>query len=254
MSSKRKNSVLTIAEKIIEFVQKARAGRLDARSLMPMAYVFAVFLFLGLVLFIFYVDMQNKAGDKKVVDPNEEEEMRKFMEENGLGDLNDFSGLAKEPKQDDDTIVQGSTEFYDWQQTKMEMEVFIPNLAKETRGKDVQISIKPTSLTAVVAGKQIINGPLYAEVIPDECNWQIEEDADTGDRKVWISLYKKEATLLKKMWPVVVQGDNSKSSVSRVKAVGGMPMTEIDISDESSMKEAIRQAKDVARRRKQSAQ
>ena len=171
------------------------------------------------------------------------------MEENGLADMNNFGSLAKTPKQDDDTIIHGSTENYDWQQSKTEMEVFIPNIAKETRGKDVNISITSHSLHASIAGKEIINGSLYAEVIPDECNWQIEEDEVTGGRQVWISLYKREATLLKKMWPVVVQGDNSKSSVSRVKTVGGMPMAEIDISDEGRMKEAIKQAKDVARRR-----
>jgi hypothetical protein len=240
---------MTVAEKIVEVIEKARAGRLDARTLMPMAYVFAFFLLMGLVVFILYVESRNKEGDKTVIDPNEEEEMRKFMEENGLGDLNDYNGLAKAPKQDDDTIIYGSAEHYDWQQSKTEMEVFIPNLAKETRGKDVNISITSSSLRATIAGKEIINGSLYAEVIPDECNWQIEEDAVTGDRKVWISLYKKEATLLKKMWPVVVQGDNSKSSASRVKTMGGVPMAEIDISDEGSMKEAIKQAKSAAARR-----
>ena len=90
--------------------------------------------------------------------------------------MNNFGSLAKTPKQDDDTIIHGSTENYDWQQSKTEMEVFIPNIAKETRGKDVNISITSHSLHASIAGKEIINGSLYAEVIPDECNWQIEED------------------------------------------------------------------------------
>ena len=180
-------NVFSFAEKILEAIQKARAGRLDARSLMPLAYFIAFILLMGLVFFIFYVDSKNKSGDKIVVDPNEEEEMRKFMEENGLADVNNFGSLAKTPKQDDDTIIHGSTENYDWQQSKTEMEVFIPNIAKETRGKDVNISIKSHSLYAH-CWEEIINGPLYAEVIPGECNWQIEEDEVSGDQKVWISV------------------------------------------------------------------
>ena len=130
MLGKRGVNVFSFAEKILEAIQKARAGRLDARSLMPLAYFIAFILLMGLVFFIFYVDSKNKSGDKIVVDPNEEEEMRKFMEENGLADVNNFGSLAKTPKQDDDTIIHGSTENYDWQQSKTEMEVFIPNIAK----------------------------------------------------------------------------------------------------------------------------
>ena len=78
-------------------------------------------------------------------------------------------------------------------------------------------------------------------MIPDECNWQIEEDEVTGGRQVWIS--QKGGHPIEEDVAGGVQGDNSKSSVSRVKTVGGMPMAEIDISDEGRMKEAIKQAK-----------
>lgn len=248
-------TLFAIAERFVEIINKAKAGRLDARTMMPILYLVALVFFLGLFLFIFYVEAKSKEGDVPVEDPNEEEEMRKFMEENGMGDLNDLSGLATKPKNDDDAIVYGATEFYDWQQSKFEMEVFIPNLDAGIRGKDVKVDIKPRKLCASVAGKDIINGTLYAEVVPDECNWQIEEDASSGERKVWITLFKKEATLQNKMWPVVVEGDNSKSSASRVKtAPGGMPVTSVDISDESSMKEAIRQAKEAALRRRKAAE
>ena len=246
-----------VADEALEIYRKLRAGRIDKSMIVPLSYFFSIFLFGGLIWFIFYVDSQGRMPVVPPEDPNEEAEMRKFLEDNDLGDDNDhldMSKLASKRRNDDDAIVYGSTEFYDWSQSSTEMEVFMHSMDTDLRAKDVTVTIKASSIHVTIKEEEKMKGALYADIIPEECSWQVEDDGVTGGRKLWITLFKRKATNQSKMWPCVIQGDGSKSSASKVKTTpGGVPMAEIDLSDENSMKEAIRQAKDAARERQKQA-
>lgn len=234
---------------------KLKRGKIDSTTLVPVAYMFSLVLIGGLFWFIFWSDAKSRMPAVAPEDPEEEEKMKKFLEEQGMGDDYDYSKLnASKKMNDDDSIVYGSTETYDWSQSKTEMEVFVPNLPSSLRAKDISVSITAREIAVSLEGEEKLKGRLYAEVIPDECSWQVEDETNSDGRKLWISLYKKVPTLQNKMWPCVIEGDYSKSSASNVKiAPGGTPVTSIDLSDEDSMKEAIRQAKDAARARQKSA-
>jgi hypothetical protein len=213
-------------------------------------------LLAGLFWFIFWADSKNRMPSVAPEDPEEEEQMKKFLEEQGLSDDDyDYSKLkANKTMNDDDSIVYGSTETYDWSQSKTEMEVFVPGLPSSLRAKEVTVDISARDITVSIQGEQKMKGRLYAEVIPDECSWQVEDETSSGGRKLWVTLYKKVPTLQNKMWPCVIEGDSSKSAASKVKvAPGGTPVAEIDLSDEDGMREAIKQAKQAAAARQKSA-
>lgn len=236
--------------------KKILAGRVDASTVVPLSYLFAIVLLAGLFWFIFWADSRDRMPIVAPEDPGEEEQMKKFLEEQGLSDEDyDYSKLkASKRMNDDDSIVHGSTETYDWSQSKTEMEVFVSNLPSSIRAKEIEVDISSREIAVLVRGEEKMKGRLYAEVIPDECSWQVEDESSSGDRKLWITLYKKVPTLQNKMWPCVIEGDSSKSSASKVKvAPGGTPVTEIDLSDEDSMREAIKQAKQAAAARQKRA-
>lgn len=57
--------------------------------------------------------------------------------------------------------------------------------------------------------KHMCIGDLYAEVIPSECNWQIDDDQSSGAsvRSLWITMVKRVPTERNQMWKCVLNGD-----------------------------------------------
>jgi hypothetical protein len=81
----------------------------------------------------------------------------------------DPGGLA--PSQD---IVSGQTDRYSWAQSNQEVDVFVP-VSETVKKKDIVCNITGFHLNLTVAGVEIINGALFAEIDPSECNWQLGE-------------------------------------------------------------------------------
>ena len=81
-----------------------------------------------------------------------------------------------------------------WNQTGSEISLRIP-VPSECRGRDVNLSIKPTQLTLQVSGEEHVSGSFESPVDPDESFWSIEEDADSGQRYVQVVLEKTEGYL-----------------------------------------------------------
>jgi len=81
-----------------------------------------------------------------------------------------------------------------WNQTGSEISLRIP-VSSECRGRDVNLSIKPSQLTLQVSGEEHVSGSFESPVDPDESFWSIEEDADSGQRYVQVVLEKTEGYL-----------------------------------------------------------
>ena len=81
-----------------------------------------------------------------------------------------------------------------WNQTGSEISLRIP-VPSECRGRDVNLSIKPTQLELQVSGEEHVSGKFESPVDPDESFWSIEEDADSGQRYVQVVLEKTEGYL-----------------------------------------------------------
>ena len=85
---------------------------------------------------------------------------------------NNSKAIEKLLSKDEPTELGGKTEKYNWSQTDKEVEVYI-QVPSNTKGKDVNYKISSNHLTLKISGNVVIDGDLYAAVIPDECNWQI---------------------------------------------------------------------------------
>ena len=81
----------------------------------------------------------------------------------------------------------GETPYYTWTQNSIELYVYLP-LGDEVRLRDVDVAIEERGLCVSVMGRLMIQGELEAEVSPDECMWEINDD--DGDRKLYIVLWK----------------------------------------------------------------
>ena len=144
----------------------------------------------------------------------------------------DYKALLDQSRQGNE-IVSGSAEKYDWQQTEGEVDVFIPldNDFAEAKSKEIKVHFSPKMLVVQIKDVVHIEGELYAETIPSECNWQI--DQDSSPRKLWITLVKRTKTARKLHWTCVLRGDQTVDTDSLAPMV-----TNIDINDKDSIKKA----------------
>ena len=74
-----------------------------------------------------------------------------------------------------------------WTQNSIEVYVYLP-VEDSVRLRDIEVKIEPRRIAVDVCGSPMIAGELEAEVAPDECMWEINDD--DGDRKLYIVLWK----------------------------------------------------------------
>mmetsp|Transcript_1091 Transcript_1091/g.3016 ORF Transcript_1091/g.3016 Transcript_1091/m.3016 type:complete len:329 (-) Transcript_1091:49-1035(-) len=68
------------------------------------------------------------------------------------------------------------TAVYEWTQEKTAVCVRVALPKGVTRGRQLEVDIRPSALrVAVYGGATLVAGDLYAAVKPDECTWEIEE-------------------------------------------------------------------------------
>mmetsp|Transcript_8610 Transcript_8610/g.12848 ORF Transcript_8610/g.12848 Transcript_8610/m.12848 type:complete len:197 (-) Transcript_8610:41-631(-) len=143
----------------------------------------------------------------------------------------DPAAIDKLFSKNDGDVLAGETKNYSWTQNDKEVEVYV-KVEDTVRGKDVKCEILPDSLSLSINGELLIDGYFYANVIPDECNWQI--DGDGAERRVWISLYKETPTTRNQHWKCVLEGDEE-IDVSGL----GPPVHHIDVNDKNSLHSAL---------------
>jgi len=123
---------------------------------------FSLFVFLFALSFVFWRFMSTKSTSKNPVSSENDSEIKHGY--------NDFSQLLDKSKDKD--YLNGTTSKYSWLQNEREIEITVP-IAGSISRKELKCVFNPGSLTLVHNTEEILNGELYAEVIPAECNWQI---------------------------------------------------------------------------------
>lgn len=129
-------------------------------------------------------------------------------------DISSFQKILDERKEKGSTA--GSTSKYSWTQNEQEVDIFIP-IQEYTLGQvissDISVDIKGSFIDVKIAGETIISDSFYADVIPSECNWQIEDAADQT-RRLWINLYKKKSTTKSNHWRHILLTDENAKQMS----------------------------------------
>ena len=81
----------------------------------------------------------------------------------------------------------------EWSQNMDEVELDVP-LPTDKGARDVQCRIMPNSLTFGFKGEQpLLQGTLFRQVRPDECNWQLWPVGDAPPTSVKITLVKAKS-------------------------------------------------------------
>lgn len=133
-------------------------------------------------------------------------------------------------------ILSGSTDRYDWQQSAAEVDVFVHlrcNDPVSLRSKEIKVDITAKALTVTIRGDLALQGEFYAEVLPAESNWQMDE-ADDGTRRLWITVVKRTKTARASHWACFLRGDPTVDT----KKLGPQAIA-LDASDPASVKRAV---------------
>lgn len=143
----------------------------------------------------------------------------------------------------DNAILYGKTDHYDWQQNETEVEMFV-NLKSfgdrnMLKAKDIEVTLKNTSLKIKVKGVVLVDGDFFAKVLADECNWQLDKNSD-GEQIIWLNLYKTVPTVRNQHWKCILKGDEQ-IKVAHL----GPPVHGVDPSDPNAVKKAIQQVTTV---------
>lgn len=104
----------------------------------------------------------------------------------------------------DDEQLGSSCDRYSWGQNENEVTVTF-RVAAGTKGKDVCMVAKSKSIKMAVRGEVLLEGPLHAAIVPDDCTYTLE---DAGDgRLMTLVLTKASKTAARTHWPSVVPGE-----------------------------------------------
>mmetsp|Transcript_304 Transcript_304/g.994 ORF Transcript_304/g.994 Transcript_304/m.994 type:complete len:153 (+) Transcript_304:54-512(+) len=76
-----------------------------------------------------------------------------------------------------------------WLQDRDEQVVLKLRVATGTKGRAVRVDFKSASLKVAVNAEVCMDGTLSAQVLPDECEWQLDDDAE-GGRELVVTLRK----------------------------------------------------------------
>lgn len=137
----------------------------------------------------------------------------------------------------DSDIIYAKTDRYDWNQSESDIDVFVHlksiKDAGNVRAKDVNVSIKSTSLSISVNGTKLIEGDFFAKVLADDCTWQMDT-ASSGERVIWLTLYKSVPTVRNRHWTCVLKGDE-KIKVSHL----GPPVHGVDVNDPDAIRKSM---------------
>lgn len=146
-------------------------------------------------------------------------------------DFSQFQKLLDERKEK--ASISGSTPRYTWKQSDQDVDIFIPieEYSKSSAVKsDIKIDIKASFITVSIAGETILNDDFFAAVIPDECNWQIE-DLEDKKRQLCINVYKRVPTSKGNHWKFILLADEKLNQ----SAADGVPIYDRSYEDSSNI-------------------
>lgn len=174
--------------------------------------------------------------------------------------VNEDQDYVEELKQEGrllSNLKSGSTENYDWLQTESDIELYFhlqPNNMLVDK-KDIKVIFSSTKLEVFFQGRTLIAGRLYASVIADECNWQLDDTAG-NTKRLWITLTKKIPTIKKNFWRYIIANqvdcDNSAThnaalhdtaTTEEANSIAEPFIYDMDTSNPGAIKNAIRHLK-----------
>jgi hypothetical protein len=150
-------------------------------------------------------------------------------------------------------ILQGQTDRYSWSQTNQEVDIYVP-VDKEVTKQQISCKILSDRLTLKVGPKTIIEGSSFADVVPDECNWQLGctkfhimssksfhviifvLDGTGNDRKIWITLFKARRSEQGRFWRSAIRGDLDINPAKNER-----PVYDVNPDDPDSVRSAMEQ-------------
>jgi hypothetical protein len=141
--------------------------------------------------------------------------------------------IIESPSYKEKASISGSTPRYTWKQSDQDVDIFIPieEYSKSSVVKsDIKIDIKASFITVSIAGETILNDDFFAAVIPDECNWQIEELEDKK-RQLCINVYKRAPTSKGNHWKFILLADEKLNQ----SAADGVPIYDRSYEDSSNI-------------------
>lgn len=144
-------------------------------------------------------------------------------------DYSQFQKLLDERKEKGS--ISGSTPRYTWKQSDQEIDIFVPieEYSQSSVSKsDIKLDIKASFITLSIAGETILNDDFYAAVIPDECNWQIE-NLENKKRQLCINIYKRVPTSKGSHWKFILLADENLNK----SAADGVPIYDRSFEDSS---------------------
>lgn len=154
-------------------------------------------------------------------------------------DTKTFAEMMEEKINEDS--LKGKTSKYEWFQTSHEIEMYlllnslgVDVDTKTISKKDVQVNLLPYKIIVTLMGKVVIDDYLFDEIIPNECNWQLEK-GDNNSMKIWITLFKKAPSRSGHYWRYILANDEVIE-----KTAAGKPIHRIDPNDPASIRSAMR--------------
>mmetsp|Transcript_33803 Transcript_33803/g.44597 ORF Transcript_33803/g.44597 Transcript_33803/m.44597 type:complete len:336 (+) Transcript_33803:49-1056(+) len=130
-------------------------------------------------------------------------------------------------------MQSGETERYLWSQTQDEVEVILP-VPQSTQCGDIKHELTPNTISLTVQGQKLIEGNLFATVVPEESTWVLDKDQN-NKRIVW-SLQKTEPTK-NRQWQYIVKGE-VKGTLKTT--FNDSLMDDLDVDDLESITNAIK--------------
>ena len=124
-------------------------------------------------------------------------------------DFSKFQKLLDERKEKESK--SGATSRYSWKQSDQEIDLYIPIQEYKSGSiskSDIIVDIRASFIAVTIAGETLLNDIFFAAVVPDECNWQIDNAGDSG-RRLWINIYKRVPTTKQNHWKYILIADQN---------------------------------------------
>lgn len=190
----------------------------DVFVIVPVGCLVIMLTLLASLIYRDHLKKQKRAVNKKEKDATANE-------------IKNFQDMLSSNKSND--IMYGDAKIYKWSQNDVEVDMFIsvPPSMVITK-KNVKVNITSTSIDVILDGETLLSDIFYADVDPNECNWQLDDNG--SERIIWITLNKKLRTKTGSHWRYVLSKDDVIKTTST-----GQPMYALNPDDPNAIRAAL---------------
>lgn len=202
------------------------SGEIDIEKDKNMTIGVGVALSACIFIFVMWaiINSEISENENKNNDSNAEKKQNEPRNEDDI-----LQNLLDRQKED---VLWGRTDKYEWKQTESEIDLYL-FVARNVTSKDVDLVIKSQSFCLKIKEIIWLEGVFNAEVIPSECNWQLNITF-TDQVQIEINLVKKMRTQRNGHWKCVFQGEKEVDT-----SVLGPAIHAINPQDPKSIRSAL---------------